>query len=167
MLFEDQYVEGDYVMIGDYNGIVEHLTLRVVQVRDTRGNLITIPHSSAIQVVNSSRNWSRVDYRVSIEVGADLPKAMDVLRDTLEALRLDERWRDTIVEPVEWIGVEEMSRNGVVLRAVIRTVPLRQFEVRREINLRVYGALANASIPLGNNPSAPFVTAPQASPDPS
>jgi moderate conductance mechanosensitive channel len=167
VLFEDQYVEGDYVMIGDYNGIVEHLTLRVVQVRDSRGNLITIPHSSAIQVVNSSRTWSRVDYRVSVEVGADLRKAMDVLRDTLEALRIDERWRDTILEPVEWIGVEAMSRNGVVLRAVIRTEPLRQFDVRREINLRVYEALATAGIPLGNDPSAPFVTAPQASPDPS
>jgi small conductance mechanosensitive channel len=92
---------------------------------------------------------------------------MDVLRDTLEALRLDQRWRDSIVEPVEWIGIEEMSRNGVVLRAVIRTQPLRQFEVRREINLRVYEALAKVGIPLGNNPSAPFVTAPQASPDPS
>lgn len=167
VLFEDQYVEGDYVMIGDYNGIVEHLTLRVVQVRDSRGNLITIPHSSAIQVVNSSRTWSRVDYRVSVEVGADLHKTIDVLRDTLEGLRLDERWRDTIVEPVEWIGIEDMSRNGVVLRAVIRTMPLRQFEVRREINLRVYEALAKAGIALGNDPSAPFVTAPQASPDPS
>ena len=167
VLFEDQYVEGDYVMIGDYNGIVEHLTLRVVQIRDSRGNLITIPHSAAIQVVNSSRTWSRVDYRVSVEAGSDLHKAMDVLRETLEGLRNDLRWHEMIVEPIEWIGVEDMSRNGVVLRAVIRTTPLRQFEVRREINLRVYENLAKAGIALGNNPSAPFVTAPESSPDPS
>ncbi len=167
VLFEDQYVEGDYIMIGDYNGIVEHLTLRVVQIRDSRGNLVTIPHSSAALVVNSSRTWSRVDYRVSVEAGSDPHKALDVLRDTLEGLRSDARWHDAIVEPVEWIGIEDMSRNGVVLRAVIRTKPLRQFEVRREINLRVYEALAKAGVALGNNPSAPFVTAPQASPDPS
>jgi small-conductance mechanosensitive channel len=166
VLFEDQYVEGDYVVIGDANGIVEHLTLRVVQVRDSRGNLITIPHSSAIQVVNSSRTWSRVDYRITVAVGADLRKAMDVLRDTLTSLRSDERWRDSIIEPVEWIGVESMSRNGIVLRASMRTAPLRQFEVRREINLRVYENLAKAEIPLGNDPSAPFVAAPDASPDP-
>jgi len=167
VLFEDQYVEGDYVAIGDANGIVERLTLRIVQVRDGRGNLITIPHSSAIQVVNSSRTWSRVDYRVTIAVVADLSKAIEVLRDTLTALRCDERWRDAILEPVEWIGVESMSRNGVVLRAAVRTAPLRQFEVRRELNLRVYEALAQAGIPLGNDPSAPFVAPPDASPDPS
>jgi small-conductance mechanosensitive channel len=166
VLFEDQYVEGDYVVIGDANGIVEHLTLRVVQVRDSRGNLITIPHSSAIQVVNSSRTWARVDYRVTIAVGADLRKAIEVLRDTLEGLSSDARWRDAIVEPVEWIGVESMSRNGIVLRAAVRTKPLRQFEVRREINLRVYENLAKAEIPLGNDPSAPFVAPPDASPDP-
>jgi small conductance mechanosensitive channel len=166
VLFEDQYVEGDYVAIGDANGIVEHLTLRVVQVRDSRGNLITIPHSSAIQVVNSSRTWSRVDYRVTVAIGGDLRKAMDVVRDTLTSMRSDERWHDAIVEPVEWIGVESMSRNGVVLRALVRTAPLRQFEVRREINLRVYENLAKAEIQLGNDPSAPFVAAPDASPDP-
>jgi len=166
VLFEDQYVEGDYVAIGDYNGVVEHLTLRVVQIRDSRGNLITIPHSSAIQVVNSSRTWSRVDYRVTIATGADLTKAIDVMSQTLRSLRADERWHDAIVEPVEWIGVESMSRNGVVLRAAVRTAPLRQFAVRREINLRLYESLAKAEIPLGNDPSAPFVTPPDASPDP-
>jgi len=167
VLFEDQYVEGDYVMIGEYNGIVERLTLRIVQIRDSRGNLITIPHSSAVQVVNSSRTWSRVDYRISIDAGADVQKAIEVLRATLEGLQRDDRWRDSIMEPVEWIGIEGMSRNGVVLRAVMRTKPLRQFEVRREINLRLHEDLAKAGIALGNDPSAPFVTAPQASPDPS
>jgi small conductance mechanosensitive channel len=166
VLFEDQYVEGDYVAIGDYNGIVEHLTLRVVQIRDARGNLITIPHSSAVQVVNSSRTWARVDYRVTIMADADLHKAIEVLSDTLKGLSSDERWRDSIVEPVEWIGIENMSRNGVVLRAAVRTKPLRQFEVRREINLRVYENLAKAGIALGNDPSAPFVAPPDASPDP-
>jgi moderate conductance mechanosensitive channel len=166
VLFEDQYVVGDYIMIGDYNGVVEHLTLRVVQIRDSRGNLITIPHSSVNQVVNSSRNWSRVDYRVAIDVGVEPSKAMEVLHATIEALSTDPSWKGSIVE-IEAIGVEGMSRNGIVLRASVRTAPLRQFDVRREINLRAYDAFAKAQIPLGNDPSAPFVTAPTASPDPS
>jgi len=166
VLFEDQYVVGDFVMIGEYNGIVERLTLRVVQIRDSKGNLITIPHSTVAQVVNSSRSWSRIDYRVSIDPGADARKALRVLRETIEDLKKDDAWRDAMIVPVEWIGVEGISRNGVVLRAVTRTAPLRQFELRREINLRALEAFAQAGISLGNDPSAPFVTAPQASPDP-
>jgi small conductance mechanosensitive channel len=166
VIFEDQYVVGDYVMIGDYNGIVENLTVRVVQLRDGRGNLVTIPHSSAVQVVNASRNWSRVDYRVAIDPDADVTKAVRIVSETIVQLSHDRAWRGTILKPLEWIGVEALSKNAVVLRAAIRTAPLRQFEVRREINERVFKALAQEGIALGIDPMGPPAPPPNASPDP-
>jgi moderate conductance mechanosensitive channel len=166
VLFEDQYVVGDFVAIGTFNGIVEHLTLRVVQLRDSTGSLITIPHSNVTQVVNSSRNWSRVDYRTTVSASADLHKAIDVLRKTLEALKDDEAWRDAIINPIEWIGVESLSAGGTTLRAVTRTAPLRQFELRREINLRVAAAFNQAGIALGSENAPQVIVQPAASPDP-
>ncbi len=166
VLIEDQYVVGDYVMIGDYNGVVENLSLRVLQLRDIRGYLITIPHSSVTQVVNASRNWARIDYRIAIDPGADLGKATGTLRDTLEALARDRNWHDAILEPAEWIGVERVQNNGVVLRASIRTAPLRQFDVRREINARIFEAYKQAGIMLGVDPLGTPTPAPQGSPDP-
>ncbi|HEV7178690.1 MAG TPA: mechanosensitive ion channel family protein [Candidatus Baltobacteraceae bacterium] len=164
VLFEDQYVVGDYIMIGDYNGIVENLTLRVVQIRDVRGHLITIPHNTVTQVVNASRNWSRVDFRIPIDVGADVPKAVATLRATLVAVAKDPAWRSAILAPVEWIGLESPSKNGIVLRAAIRTAPLRQFEVQRELNARVCAAFEHEGIPLGVDPIA--VPGASASPSP-
>jgi moderate conductance mechanosensitive channel len=165
VLFEDQYVVGDYIMIGDFNGIVEYLTLRVVQLRDGDGNLITIPHSSVTQVVNASRNWSRVDYRVTVAPTADLHKAISIVRDTIEALQRDEAWRDAILDPVEWIGVETLAVGGTTIRCRMRTAPLRQFELRREINLRMSDAFKKAGIALGSE-TLPAAVAPAASPDP-
>ena len=55
VLLEDQYIVGDRVVIAGYEGVVEDLTLRVVQIRDDDGKLTTIPHSSATTVVNLSR----------------------------------------------------------------------------------------------------------------
>lgn len=164
VLFEDQYVEGDFIMIGDFNGIVEHLTLRVVQLRDGNGNLITIPHSTVTQVVNASRNWSRIDYRVTVAATTDLQKAMTVLRETIEELKTDEHWRDAIINPMEWMGVETMTVGGTTLRASIRTEPLRQYELRREINLRMSDAFKRAGIALGSETLLPVP--PPASPDP-
>ncbi len=166
VLFEDQYVEGDFIAIGDFNGIVERLTLRVVQLRDSKGNLITIPHSTVSQVVNSSRIWSRIDYKITIDVKADVRKAIDVLRATLEVLKDDEAWRDAVIDPIEWIGVESLSSGGTTLRFVMRTAPLQQFELRREINLRIADALEKAGIPLGSDTVPQIVVQPIASPDP-
>src|SRR5262249_40186399 len=43
VLLEDQCVIGDYVRIGEWAGMVENMTLRIVQLRDASGNLVTIP----------------------------------------------------------------------------------------------------------------------------
>jgi small conductance mechanosensitive channel len=154
VLVEDQYVVGDYVIVDQFSGVVEHMTLRVVQLRDSSGNLITIPHGQVTQVVNCSRNWSRVDYRVPVDARADIKAAIEVLRKTLVDLNGDERYGGWMLDPIELIGIDSMSATGVVLRASIKTEPLRQFELKREINLRVLAALDAAGIGLGLDPKA-------------
>jgi small conductance mechanosensitive channel len=149
VLFEDQYVVGDYITINAQSGIVENLSLRMAQIRDTGGNLITIPHSSVTSVVNHSRNWSRVDYRVSVDPGADIGKALAAVRYAIGEVAREERWRGMVLDPVEWIGVDGMSRDGIIIRASMKTAPLRQFELRRAINERVHARLLEANIGLG------------------
>ena len=149
VLLEDQYVVGDYVTINSYSGLVERLTLRMVQIRDAAGDVVTIPHSSVINVVNQSRNWSRVDYRVPVDSSADIPKAIDIVRTQIIALASSDDWVHGTIEPVEWIGIDALSRDWVIVRASVRTAPLRQFELRRQINERVLAAFAAAGIALG------------------
>jgi moderate conductance mechanosensitive channel len=151
VLTEDQYVVGDYVIIGSRSGLVEHMSLRSVQLRDNAGNLVTIPHSLASDVVNCSRSWSRVDYRIAIDAAADSERAMQILRRTVDELAADRDWRGAITEPVEWVGIDAVSADGIVLRASVKTAPLRQFEVKREINARMVEALRRAEIGLGSH----------------
>lgn len=149
VLFEDQYVVGDYITINTQSGIVENLTLRMVQIRDIAGNLITIPHSTVTSVVNHSRNWSRVDYRVPIDPNADVGKAEALIRDAINDVAREEQWRGMVLDPLEWIGVDGLSRDGIIIRASMKTAPLRQFELRRAINERVYRRFHEAGIGLG------------------
>jgi len=154
VLIEDQYVVGDYVIVDQWSGVVEHMTLRVVQIRDASGNLITIPHGQVTQVVNCSRNWSRVDYRVPIDPRADVDKAIAILRSTVEAVAGDESYHGWFLDPVELIGVDAVSSSGIVLRVSIKTAPLRQFELKRQINLRVVDQFRAAGIAFGIDPKA-------------
>lgn len=153
VLVEDQYVVGDYVTINANSGIVERLTLRMVQLRDASGNLVTLPHSSVGAVVNQSRNWSRVDYRVPVDPAADLGRAIAVVRGAIEELASEPAWREIVHGPLEWIGLDGLSRDAAVVRASVRTAPLRQFELRREINARVGAALAREKIAYGAPPA--------------
>jgi moderate conductance mechanosensitive channel len=149
VLFEDQYVVGDFVIIDAISGAVESMTLRVVQIRDAAGNLITIPHGQVAKVVNCSRNWSRVDYRVAVDARADVARAIELLRTTIAAFAAEETWSGSVIEAMEYIGVDSIAATGIVLRASIRTQPLRQFEIKREINSRVVTTFGSAGIGFG------------------
>lgn len=157
VIVEDQFVVGDFVTINGTSGVVEHMTLRIVQVRDSGGNLITIPHSTATGVTNSSRNWSRVDYTIPVAPESDSEKALRVLTETIESLAAEKDWSASFVEPVEWSGVDSMWRDGIVLRVSIKTAPLQQFRLRREINARVLAAFSKNGIALGINPGGQAV----------
>ncbi len=149
VLLEDQYVVGDFVTINASSGLVERLTLRMVQVRDAQGDLSTIPHSSVTSVVNGSRNWSRVDYRVPVDPASDVGKALELVRSAIETLAAEADWRESVLDPIEWIGIDALSKDGAIVRASVRTAPLRQFELRRLINERVRTAFADDGILLG------------------
>ena len=149
VLLEDQYVVGDYVTINAYSGVVEALTLRMVQLRDTSGELITIAHSAVTAVANQSRNWSRVDYRVPVDPQSDVTKALNLVRGVIDGLRVEETWRDVMLGDIEWIGIDGLSKDWAIVRAVVRTAPLRQFALRHAINARVCDAFAEAHIALG------------------
>jgi small conductance mechanosensitive channel len=158
VLFEDQYVVGDFVTIDKYSGIVERLTLRMAQIRNAGGDLITIPHSSVTSVANESRNWSRVDFRVPVDPASDLDRAVALVRDAVEALAREEPYRQAILHPIEWIGIDDLNKEWALVRASVRTAPLRQFELRRELYARVHKAFAESGIALG----APVAESPEA-----
>jgi small-conductance mechanosensitive channel len=149
VLFEDHYVVGDFVTINAASGIVEYLSLRMVQIRDASGDVVTIPHSSVTTVVNQSRQWSRVDYRVPVDPTADVQKAIALVRTAIEDLAGEDAWREAATLPIEWIGIDALSRDWAIVRASVRTAPLRQFEFRRQLNERVIAAFVGAAIPFG------------------
>jgi small conductance mechanosensitive channel len=157
VLFEDQYAVGDFVIIGAHEGLVEYVSLRIVRIRDDRGGVVTIPHSQARIVVNESRHWSRVDYRVPIAAGADVERALAIVRSTIETLATDPKWTDTAIE-LEFIGVQSISRMGIVVRARVRTAAGDQWRVSRELYRKIAAEFSQADIPLGVDPLTAVAT---------
>jgi small-conductance mechanosensitive channel len=157
VLFEDQYAIGDFVTINGYTGLVERLTLRMVQVRDPIGSVVTIAHSTVTTVANHSRDWSRIDFRVTIDPNADPAAAIESIRASVDEFAAQAECRGSVQLPLEWIGIDNFNREWTMIRASIRTAPLRQYEARRQLNAFVRRRLEEAGIAFGPPIPAEFI----------
>ncbi len=137
IVFEDQFVVGDTVRVGEQSGRVEHMTLRRTVLRDAQGALVTIPNGEIRQVANLSRDWSQLFVDVTLSNDEDVSRALAVLEDVAGQLRGDELWRPALVEGPRVLGVESLSLLGITLRLQVRTAPTRQHEVARELRRRI------------------------------
>jgi small-conductance mechanosensitive channel len=137
IVFEDQFVVGETIRADDTTGKVEQFTLRRTVVRDTRGALVTLGNSEIRNLANVSRDWSAAF--VDITVGAEEPleRALQALETASSTLRADPAWSQTIVDGPRVLGVQDYGRSGPTLRVQVRTTPLRQDEVARELRRRV------------------------------
>lgn len=149
ILLEDQYAIGDYVTVGTVSGLVENLNLRITQLRDVEGRLITVPNSQVSVVENWTRLWSRVNFKIAVAYEADLEKAMALVEAIAQELYADPDWRSKIMEPPQLMGVDQLGHEGMLIQLWLITRPLQQFAVRREMNRRVRLALAAAGIEVG------------------
>ncbi len=148
ILFENQFVVGDVVQIGDKSGTVERMTLRVAALRDARGVLHTIPNGSIVVVSNLTRGWSREVVDVTVGYETDVDRALASIRDELAGFRADPAWEGRFEGTSEVLGVQSLSDTGLVIRTHIRTAPGFQWEVGREFNRRLKARLDRDGIEI-------------------
>ncbi|PZV15288.1 MAG: hypothetical protein DCF20_10925 [Pseudanabaena sp.] len=149
ILIEDQFAVGDIIQIGDKSGLVEKLNLRVTQLRDSQGKLITIRNSNITEVSNLTRLWARVDFSIVVDYDNDPKEVLDVLNQVSQQLYNETEWRDRILNPPEVLGIDELSHNGMLMRVWIQTMPMQQWIVGREFHLRVRQAFQSKNIQIG------------------
>ena len=149
ILWEDQYAVGDVIQIGKASGLVEVMNLRITQLRNSEGRLITIPNSSITVVENLSKDWSRVDMGITIAYDANVDRAIAVVKEVGEAMTSDPAWKNKIPEPPDVLGVDEIGNDGITLRVWIKTLPLQQWNVAREFRRRLKRALDEEGIAIG------------------
>lgn len=148
ILVEDQYGVGDVVVIGDVAGFVENMNLRITQLRNEEGRLITIPNNTITVVQNLSKEWSRVDLMIDVAHSADIDTALLLIKETAYEMTDDRQWRSLILEPPSLLGVDRLDYRGATVRIWIKTQPLKQWEVAREYRRRLKIAFDRAGIEI-------------------
>lgn len=137
MMIEDQYGVGDAVDLGEAVGTVEAVGLRVTRVRDVDGTVWYVRNGEILRVGNQSQNWARTVLDVTVGYGEDLVKVKRVLSEVAHDLWDDDDYRDIVIEEPEVWGVQDLSPQGVVVRVTLKTAPLEQWAVAREMRQRI------------------------------
>lgn len=148
IILEDQYAVGDVINVGDVGGLVETMNLRITQLRDAEGRLITVPNSEIKIVANLSSNWSRADLAIPIAYYAEVDKALELINQVAQNMTQEPQWRERIVDKPEVLGVDDFGNRGVIIRVWIKTQPLKQWDVAREFRRRLKVALDQAGIAI-------------------
>ncbi len=150
MLLEDQYGVGDVIdaaaPTGVVRGTVEGVGLRTTRLRDVNGTLWHLPNGEIQRIGNSSQGWARALVDVEVAYSADLQDATRAIERVADDLWHDQHWTARLLEEPELWGVEELGPAGVRVRLVVKTRPLEQWSVARELRARIKAAFDRAGI---------------------
>jgi len=120
LIAEDQFGVGDSVdLSADAKGTVEAVSLRVTRLRGVDGTVWYVRNGDLLRVGNRSQGWSRAVLDVDVPYSADAGRVAELLE-----------------EPQVW-GVEALTLEKVVVRIAVRTAPLQQWAVARELRARI------------------------------
>jgi moderate conductance mechanosensitive channel len=137
MLVEDQYGVGDWIEVEGKIGQVERVGLRSTAFRDVDGVVHHVLNGYIQRVGNLSKEWARATFDVPVALDADVPAAKRLIDQVACGLAEDPLWGQDIIGRPEIWGVQSFGPQGLTIRVVIPTLPLRNWEVTRQLRERL------------------------------
>ncbi|MCW2736761.1 MAG: ykuT [Nocardioides sp.] len=137
MIFEDQYGVGDEVDLGEASGTVEAVSLRVTRLRDVNGTVWYVRNGEILRVGNMSQNWARTVLDIKVAYGEDLARVQRVLAEVAHDIWEDEDFKGRVIEEPSVWGIQDLGPDAVVVRIAVKTAPLEQWAVAREMRQRI------------------------------
>jgi len=132
-LMDDAFRVGDFIETGGTKGMVEHISLRSLRLRNPRGPIHTIPFGDMGTVTNNSRDYiiSKLDFRVRYDTNVD--SVRKIIKQINKKIMKDEEMGPVMLGKLKSQGVRELDDSAMVMRVKFKTVPGEQFVIKREV----------------------------------
>jgi small conductance mechanosensitive channel len=148
VILENQVRVGDVAAINGVGGLVEAINLRTIVLRDVHGTVHVFPMGAIQTLANHSMDFAYAVIDVGVGYGEDTDRVTGVLREVGAALAADEAFQPHILDQLEILGVDALGDSQVVIKIRIKTVPLKQWEVGRELRRRIKKAFDTQGIEI-------------------
>lgn len=137
LIAEDQVRLGDAAEVNGIGGTVEEINLRTIVLRDTEGTVHTIANGEIRTLANKSKDFSYYVIDIGVGYDDDTDRIVEIVREASRNLMQDPGYAVLILEPLEVLGVDAFKASEVTLRFRIKTLPMKQWEVGRELRRRI------------------------------
>jgi small conductance mechanosensitive channel len=149
ILLENIYDIGDVVKIAGVQGTVEQMSLRKTVLRDDTGAVHSVPNSAFQIISNMTRDWAQVALHVSVDYSEASDRVIALLREIGNELQNDSEYGSAIVGEASVPGIERVSGSEVDYLMVVKVLPGKQYDVRRELRKRIKECFEKNNIKAG------------------
>lgn len=147
IIFEKQFVVGNFVEVGDFRGEVIEIGPRNTRIKNISGNILIIANSDIRQIINLSEELSSAVSEISIEYSADIDKVEEIIKNNL--LYIKEKIPEIIKGP-KYVGVDQLGDSAVIVKVIAQCEEKDRINVRRSLNKELKRVLDE------NNINIPF-----------
>jgi small conductance mechanosensitive channel len=148
LIAEDQVRIGDVAEINGIGGAVEEINLRTIVLRDVEGTLHYLANGEIRTLANKSKDFSYYVIDIGVGYDDDTDRIVEMVRGAAHELMQDPDYASSILDPLEVVGVDAFKAGEVTLRFRIKTLPLKQWMVGRELRRRIKKAFDASGVRL-------------------
>jgi small-conductance mechanosensitive channel len=148
LILEDQVRVGDVAVVNGQGGLVEEVNLRTIVLRDEAGTVHIFPNGEVKTLANMSKDFSYYVLTVGLGYDAEVDRAIEAMRDAAASMMSSPEFRPHILEPLEVYGIDAFEPGQLVVKGRIKTVPLKQWVVGRELRRRIARMFAERGIEM-------------------
>jgi small-conductance mechanosensitive channel len=137
LLLENQIRVNDVVVINSTGGLVEQINLRTTVLRGMDGTVYIFPNGSIQTLGNMTHGFSYYVFDLGVAYKEDTDRVTEVLKAIADEMMQEEPFAKLILAPLEILGVDKFADSAVIIKARIKTLPIQQWTVGREMNRRI------------------------------
>jgi small conductance mechanosensitive channel len=146
MILEDQVRVGDIARINGTTGVIEHVNLRTIVLRDGEGAVHVFPNGTVTALANLSKQFANAVVDLRVAYSENIDAVFEIIRDVGRSMQDDDAWAPLLLAPIEIVGVESLADGLATIRAKFKTQPLNQNMVGNEFRRRLMMTLAERGI---------------------
>ena len=148
LVFERQFSVGDYVKIGDYEGTITAVTMRVTHIRDITGRSIIIPNGQIKSVIRYETDY--ILSSIEVPVPYEYPNEMIHSILTRAAESYWEKHPENFREKPEVKGISSYGSNCVNILITAKATPSKHYQVERDLRSLIKEELEKEGIAIAH-----------------